>query len=189
MGSYYRHTATQSVKVPYSFRCEQCLKDSGPLEAVISGSSRLNSYSKSLSGREQAKLNKMVRAALIRELRRAYQEAEEHHRYPAFADECPHCHRPQSWAIAGMKGDQFTTPIVLLGVGLVVSLGSYFFTDLKSAAVSMCLFAVCALGAAGAFVWNRIRIGSKQRKTADAMENSLPRIQWEAVRDLLDQQP
>ena len=103
MGSYYKHTATQSVKVPYSFRCEQCLKDSGPLEAVISGSSRLNSYSKSLSDREQAKLNKMVRAALIRELRRAYQEAEEHHRYPAFADECPHCHRPQSWAIAPGK--------------------------------------------------------------------------------------
>ena len=35
------------------------------------------------------------------------------------------------------------------------------------------------------------RVQKAQRmtqKTADAMENSLPRIQWEAVRDLLDQQ-
>ena len=68
MGSYYRHTATQSVKIPYSFRCEQCHQDSGLLDAVITGSSSLNTHSKVLSDREQVKLTQAARAALIREL-------------------------------------------------------------------------------------------------------------------------
>ena len=35
MGSYYKHTRTESAKVPYSFRCEQCMKDSGTRQATI----------------------------------------------------------------------------------------------------------------------------------------------------------
>ena len=37
MGTYYKHKKTETIEVSYSFRCEQCMKESGPLKAVISG--------------------------------------------------------------------------------------------------------------------------------------------------------
>ena len=40
MASYYKHKRTESIDVPYSFRCEQCMQDSGPLTATISAQDR-----------------------------------------------------------------------------------------------------------------------------------------------------
>ena len=188
MGSYYKHTQTQSIKVPYSFRCEQCLRDSGMLEAVITGSANLNTHSKVLLDREQAKLSQLAHAALVREVQSVHQDAVQKHVYAAaFYDECPHCHQPQSWAIAQMKSDQFTTPIVFVVVGLIISFGVHFFTDVKSLTVALGIFAAGVVAAAAAFAWNRIKISSKQKKTAVSMEHNLPSIQWEAVRDLLEE--
>ena len=42
MGSYYKHTRTESAKVPYSFRCEQCMKDSGTRQATIVGNEAIH---------------------------------------------------------------------------------------------------------------------------------------------------
>ena len=83
MGSYYKHTQTQSIKVPYSFRCEQCLRDSGMLEAVITGSANLNTHSKVLLDREQAKLSQLAHAALVREVQSVHREATQKQVYAA----------------------------------------------------------------------------------------------------------
>ena len=80
MGSYYKHTQTQSIKVPYSFRCEQCLRDSGMLEAVITGSANLNTHSKVLLDREQAKLSQLSHAVLVREAQSVHREATQKNR-------------------------------------------------------------------------------------------------------------
>ena len=58
MGSYYRHRKTESVDVPYSFRCEQCMKDSGTLKATITGmEAEMNSNFKTLNEKNQKKLD------------------------------------------------------------------------------------------------------------------------------------
>ena len=37
MSTYYRHRRTEQTKVPYSFRCEQCMQESGLMLAKIAG--------------------------------------------------------------------------------------------------------------------------------------------------------
>ena len=57
MSTYYKHTKTETVEVPYSFRCEQCLKDSGPLHAIISGAqAEMNSNFKKAGRQETAEI-------------------------------------------------------------------------------------------------------------------------------------
>ena len=188
MGSYYKHTAAQSVKIPYSFRCEQCHQDSGLLDAVITGSSSLNTHSKVLSDREQVKLTPAARAALIRELQSVYRNATQKQVYAAaFCDECPHCHQPQSWAIAQMKGDQFTGPITALVVALICSLGTYFFSDTQSIPLSLGIFAAGVVVGGVLLARNRTKISTKQKAASTAMEHERPTIHWEAVQDLLDE--
>ena len=80
MASYYKHTQKQSVNVPYSFRCEQCHQDSGLLEAVITGSANLNTHSKVLLDREQAKLSRLSHAVLVREAQSVHREATQKNR-------------------------------------------------------------------------------------------------------------
>lgn len=187
MGSYFKHTQTKSVNVQYAFRCEQCLKESGPQTATISASAEINTLSRVLSDREQRKLNGLSHAALVRAVKTAYQEAVDKHMYDgAFRDECPYCHQPQSWAISKMQDDQFIMPIAILIVGIIVSLGVYFFTDGKSIPLALGIFAAGILIASGFLLRNRIKIRSKQKAASSAMEHNLPSIQWEAVQDLLD---
>ena len=61
MGTYYKHRKTESIKVPYSFRCEQCMKESGPLTATISGmEATINSNFKNLDEKREQKLGKWL---------------------------------------------------------------------------------------------------------------------------------
>ena len=49
MGSYYKHKKKETIDVSYSFRCEQCMKESGTLKATISGmEAEINSNYKTL---------------------------------------------------------------------------------------------------------------------------------------------
>ena len=188
MASYYKHTQKQSVNVPYSFRCEQCHQDSGLLEAVITGSANLNTHSKVLLDREQAKLSQLAHAALVREVQSVHREATQKQVYAAaFHDECPHCHQPQSWAIAQMKGDQFTGPITALIVALICSLGTYFFSDTQSIPLSLGIFAAGVVVGGVLLARNRTKISTKQKAASTAMEHERPTIHWEAVQDLLDE--
>ncbi|MEY8322709.1 hypothetical protein AALB47_02185 [Lachnospiraceae bacterium 54-11] len=107
MSSYYRHHKRESIDVPYSFRCEQCMQDSGPLNATISGmQAEVNSNFKNLNEKNQKKLDEMAHRNLVNEVKEAYQKATEKQIYvKAFKDECPHCHKPQSWAVSGAKDE------------------------------------------------------------------------------------
>ena len=49
----------------------------------------------------------------------------------AFKDECPHCHKPQSWAVSGIKDELFTNPIVSALVGIIAGAACYFFADVE----------------------------------------------------------
>ena len=82
MSTYYKHTKTETVEVPYSFRCEQCLKDSGPLHAIISGAqAEMNSNFKKLDDRKQQKLEDMAHTNLVKAVKGAYTDATEKQTY------------------------------------------------------------------------------------------------------------
>ena len=82
MGSYYKHTRTESAKVPYSFRCEQCMKDSGTRQATIVGNEAVhNSMSRKISQKEEANMQKEAFQKLKNALQEAYENAEGKHIY------------------------------------------------------------------------------------------------------------
>lgn len=189
MGSYYKHKRTESIDVPYSFRCEQCMKDSGPLKATISAEAETNSNFKELSDAKQKKLSEAAHANLVREVRAAHSNAVEKQIYcKAFRDECPHCHKPQSWAVSGAKKDMFSTPVVLVILGIIIGAGCYFFSGVDNpgtiaigAVGIFCVIALCVL------VVNMIKVGSKQRQTSSAAQQNTPVIEWRAVQHILDE--
>jgi len=167
MGTYFKHKRTESIDVPYSFRCEQCMKDSGTLMATISGTeATLNSNFKQLNDKQQQKLNEMAHIHLVSAVREAHRDATEKQIYAkAFKDECPHCHKPQSWAVSGIKKGLFDTPNVCIILSIIL----------------------CFAIAAGSLIWNIIKIGRKKKQTASAIQKNAPVIEWGAVQNILDE--
>ena len=80
MGSYYKHKKKETIDVSYSFRCEQCMKESGTLKATISGmEAEINSNYKTLDDKKQNKLNEMAHNTLVRSVIEAYSIARGNH--------------------------------------------------------------------------------------------------------------
>ncbi|MDE6984155.1 MAG: hypothetical protein K2O99_06390 [Lachnospiraceae bacterium] len=124
MGTYYVHKKTASIDVPYSFQCEQCMKDSGMLIATITAQAEMNSNFKKLEDKKVEKLNELAHKNLVSEVKSAHRNATEKHIYSKdFRDECPYCRKPQSWALGAMKNDMLSTPIVCVILGLIVAAG------------------------------------------------------------------
>lgn len=190
MGTYYKHKKRESVNVPYSFRCEQCMKDSGTLTAAISGlEAEINSNFKDLDDKKRKKLDEMAHTYLVREVKNVYRSATEKQIYSkAFKDECPYCHKPQSWAISGARDEMFSTPIICLAVGLILGAGCYFFAGVENrAAVAAAAAGICFALAAGSLILNMIKIGKKRRETSGVLQKNRPVISWDAVRSILDE--
>ena len=190
MGSYYKHKKTESIKVPYSFRCEQCMKDSGPLMATISGmEATVNSNYKELEYNKQQTLNEQAHKNLVRAVKDAHTNATQKQIYSKdFKDECPNCHKPQSWAVSGLKDDMFSTPIVLIIVGIIAAAGCYFFSGVDNPmTVAIIAGAIFVVLAAGSLILNIIKIASKTKKTSTASQKNVPVIEWGAEQHILDE--
>lgn len=189
MASYYKHKATHSRKVPYSFQCEHCMKDSGPLTATISGNQReYNSASNTLTEQQKAKLNQDAHASLKIQMRTNYTNATEKQIFsPAFKDECPHCQKPQSWGVSGAKSGMATSSIAIVIVGVLVSLGTYFFTDVKSVTFSLVIVGASILAAAAVLLYKLAKVNSKAKKAATGLQKNLPVIDWAVAEDLLSE--
>ena len=196
MGSYYKHTRTESAKVPYSFRCEQCMKDSGTRQATIVGNEAVhNSMSRKISQKEEANMQKEAFQKLKNALQEAYENAEGKHIYAKeFNDICPHCGKPQSWAVANLKNKLFENSIVSVIVGLIFAVGSYFyiksepgrFEESWQLGVPIGIMAVAVIIAILLFAINMVKMSSKNKKTANVMQKNLPDIQWDAVEGMID---
>ncbi len=192
MGSYYKHTKKESVDVPYSFRCEQCGKESGKLRAQIVGPvAQINSNFKKLNEKKQAQLNKMAHEKMIRRVREVYQDATEKQIYATdFKDKCPHCQKPQSWAVGGVKKEMYSTPLGIMGAGVIFGLGCYFFSeetdeDVKLRIALMVGGVICAVGL-GVLAFNYIKLMLKKRQLAGLAQN-LPEIEWGKIQDVIDE--
>lgn len=190
MGTYYRHRKSESIKVPYSFRCEQCMKESGPLVATISGmEAEINSNFKNLDDKKAQKLDKMAHDKLVSAVQEAHRNATEKNIYSkAFKDECPHCHKPQSWAVSGIKNEMFSTPIVCVILGIIIGAGCYFFANVEnSLMIAIIAAGICFAVGAGSLLWNIIKISSKKKQTSTATQKNTPVIEWNAVQNILNE--
>lgn len=190
MGTYYRHKKTETIDVPYSFRCEQCMKDSGPLKATISGmEAEINSNYRELEYNKQQTLNEQAHKNLVSAVKEAHKNATEKQIFnKAFKDECPHCHKPQSWAVSGLKDEMFGTPVVLLIVGVIIAAGCYFFSGVDNAmTIAIGAGVLFLVLAAGSLVINLVKIGNKKKQTAAVSQKNVPVIEWNAVQHILNE--
>lgn len=191
--SYYKHTRTESVKLPYSFRCEQCMNDSGPRVVTVTGSAYETSrLSKELSDKKEQKLRRDAHKDLVRTLKNMQKDALEKQRIDTiFGDECPHCHKHQSWGISGMKREMFIMPISFIifglfmgGCGLVAKLDGD--KDITTPII-VGMVAAGVIAAIISLIWNIIKINQKTPKIDTGVQKNLPVIEWGAVQYLLDE--
>ena len=122
-------------------------------------------------------------------MKETYKDATEKQIYSTeFKDECPFCHKPQSWAVSGLKKDMFTTPIVCAVIGLILAAGCYFFAEVdNNLAVALAVAAVFLAAAVVIFIVNLVKIGSKMKKTSSSTQRNLPVIEWSAVQRILNE--
>ena len=190
MGTYFRHRKTETIKVPYSFRCEQCMKDSGQLVATISGiEAEINSNYKELEYNKQQILNEQAHKNLVRAVKDAHTNATQKNIFSKdFKDECPHCHKPQSWAVSGLKDDMFGTPIVCVILGIILGAGCYFFSGVENnLMIALAVAGICVVIGAGILVLNLIKLGSKKKQTAGVVQKNEPVIEWNDVQHILNE--
>ncbi len=193
MSTYYKHKRTESTEVPYSFQCEHCMKDSGLLTATITGEAEHSSNFNVLTEKETVKLHERAHANLVKELKTVHKDATEKQIYSTkFRDECPHCHKPQSWGVSGLKNKMFENPIVITLVGaffsIIAVIGHYFteeeFMTLQLAAG---IFGAGLAIAVIVLIWNIIQINIKAGKAAAGMQKNVPVINWQAVQSMLNE--
>ena len=191
MGSYYKHKKKETIDVSYSFRCEQCMKESGPLTAVISGmEAEINSNYKQLEAKKQKILDEHAHQNLVRAAKEAYTNATEKQIYSkAFKDECPHCHKPQSWAVSGIKDELFTNPIVSALVGIIAGAACYFFADVEEKLIIALACAGIGIAVGAVFlILNVVKMQNKKKQTASATQKNKPVIEWTAIQHILNEQ-
>lgn len=192
MATYYEHTMTEKAEVPYTFQCEHCFKDSGSLWAVVTGKSYLRSNFNTLNEKQEERLRKDAHITVVSKVRALHKDVVENQIYPKdFNDDCPHCHKPQSWAVSNLKSKLFKNPIIALCVGAfcsLIALGESFdektHISLSSAAWIMAAGAAVALVL---LIWNLARLNIKMKKTASGGRKNMPVIDWAAVQSLLDE--
>ena len=191
MSTYYKHTKKETVDVPFTFRCEQCMQESGLKFATIAGmQAEINSNFKNLDPKKQEKLNEIAHKNLVREVKETYRNATEKNIYSkVFKDECPHCHKPQSWAISGAKDQMFSTPIVCIVLGIIIGAGCYFFSGVdNNLTIALIAGGICFALAAGSLILNIAKIAVKKKQTANVLQKNVPVIEWNAVQNLLNEQ-
>lgn len=181
--------------MPYSFQCEQCGKESGPLTAVIIGpEATYNSNFKTLSPDREEKLCREAHGKLVRKMQEVHKDAVENKVFSLdFKDQCPFCQQPQSWAVSGLKKKMFGNSVVCLVLGgfiALIALVCHYSGDMEYVTIPMAagIFGVSVVAALGCLLWNVIKIQQKTKKTASGPQH-FPVIEWDAVGSLLKEQP
>lgn len=189
MANHFIHKTTHSRKIPYSFQCEHCGKDSGTVLATICGNeARYDSPVNKLTEKQSKRLNQDAHDFLVDRVYRDYVNATERQIFSlAFKDACPHCQKPQSWAVSGMKNDLMTWPIALTAVGIVAAFGTYFFTDIQSVMLSAMIGGAFVLAAVLVWIVKLIRISLKIKMSSSVLQQNIPTIDWSAAEDLINE--
>lgn len=191
---YYKHTRVKDTNVPYHFQCENCMKNSGDLQAHIIGAEAVyNSNFKTINDDRANKLEKEAYENLAKKVKETYKDATEKEIYSTeFKDECPHCHKPQSWGVSGLKKKRFDTPIVIFILGIiffVIALIAYYFTDIEYLTLPIVfgILGVAVVCSIIVFIWNTLKIKKKIKETSANGTQNTPVIDWNTVQELLSE--
>lgn len=192
---YYKHTRTQHADIPYSFKCESCGKDSGKLTARISGGEAVyNSNFKTINDDRAKKLEDEAHAKLVAEVKNVHDDVINKDIYSTnFKDKCPHCEKPQSWGVSGLKKERFNTPLVIFILGLIISgialIGHYYDDSMEylTLPVVFGIFGIFTAAAIIVLVVNSIKISQKIKATSASGVQNLPKIEWDKIQSLLNE--
>ena len=193
MSTYYRHRRTEQTKVPYSFRCEQCMQESGLMLAKIAGMEvTMSSNYNVLTQAQDEKLKQKAHKNLVKRIQEVHKDAVEKEIIASdFKDECPHCHKPQSWGISGMKKTMFNTARVWMILGIFMAVFFYVSYLIESDDIArigaVISIGVGVLAAVCSILINMIKISIKSKKTSSSVQKMLPVIDWDGVRYLLEE--
>ena len=192
MGTYYRHIRTERAEVPYSFQCEHCGQESGLRRAVIVGpKATYSSNFDTLSPDREEMLRRQAHNNLVRKMKEIHKDAVEKKIFPKdFNDQCPFCYKYQSWAVPLLKKKMYKEPKVCLIVGTIIAMIVVTCCyDIDTGALPMAagIFVAGAVAALGCLVWNVMKIQQKIKETASGVQR-FPVIEWDAVRNLLNEQ-
>ena len=193
--TYYEHKRVKDTWVPYSFQCENCMKNVDNLNAHIIGQEATrNSNFRELRDDQAKQLEERAYQYLVAEVKEVYKDATEKNIYStAFVDECPYCHKSQSWGVSGLKKKRFDTPIVIFLVGIVffvIALIAHYLSDSMDIPLPIA-FGILGAGFAGAvisFIWNTIKISKKIKETSSNGARNVPVIDWSKVQGLLNEE-
>lgn len=193
--TYYKHTRVKDTWIPYNFQCENCMKNSGNLNAhIIGGEATHNSNFREISDDRANKLEEQAHKYLVAKVKEVYKDATEKDIYcTEFVDECPHCHKSQSWGVSGLKKKRFDTPIVIFGVGIVffvIALIAHYLsssTDIPLP-IAFGVLGISFVGAVISLIWNTIKINMKIKETSANGTKNVPNIDWSRVQELLNEE-
>lgn len=176
-----RVSKDETHTVGYSFVCEHCGANSGPLTTVIKGSGyREGGYIKLTPDGEvsQETHNEVVaeaRADLAKKMQQTYDFAQKG-QYGHFESKCPHCKQPQSWSLKGGIADSF---IGAFGAGVVVALVLMALRFLFRLPVSNLLHAAISIGAfVVALAIFLIKYAITKAKVKNVVQKQRPVIVW-----------
>ena len=162
MGSYYEHKRTVSVTLPYSFRCEHCMSDSGPLCATVSGAGTKDSISKRVSEKDEEKM---------------YRKG--------------HKPQSWGISIAKENMYTGMLVFLIMGVffGAGSLMGDYLGDiDYENIPVAVGIVVVAVVAAAVSLIRNINKVNKKKKMLSTAVQKNLPVIDWDVVQYLLDEQ-
>lgn len=167
--------------VGYSFVCEHCGANSGPLTTVITGRGyRESGYIKFTPNGEvsQETHNEVIAealAALAKKMQQTYDFAQKG-QYGHFESKCPHCKQPQSWSLKGSIADSFIGALVVGVVAALVLMALRFFfrlpvSNMLHAAISIVAFVV-------ALAIFFIKYAITKAKVKNVVQKQRPVIEW-----------
>lgn len=192
MSSYYEHKRTESVKLPYSFKCEHCGNDSGPMWAIVTGSGTKDSHFKEVSEKSEEKMRREAHKDLVRVIKQLQKNIVQKQEYTEiFTYECPHCHKPQSWGISIVKSGMIAGPLAYFLFGIFLGVVALFAQDKGDSwriPSAVGIMAVGVIVTAISLAWNIIKVNKKKKIIDTAVQKNPPVIDWQAVQYLLDEQ-
>lgn len=193
--TYYKHTRVKETRIPYNFKCESCKQNSGNLQAHIVGAEAIhNSNFREISDDRAEKLERQAYKNLVAKVKEVHKDVTDKGIYcTEFNDECPHCHKSQSWGVSGLKKKRFDTPTTIFGVGIImffIGLFLHYFSDSTDVPLPIVfgILGVAAVGAIISFIWNTIKINMKIKETSANGTQNVPNIDWNKVQDLLNEE-
>lgn len=191
---YYKHTRVNDVNIPYSFKCESCAQESGELQAHIVGNEAVyNSNFKTIKEDRAKKLEQEAYDNLVKKVQEVHEDVTQKNIYCTdFKDKCPHCGKPQSWGVSGLKKERFNTPIVIFILGIiffVIALIGHYYDDSMDYLTLPVVFGILGAFTAAAvlvLIYNSIKISMKTKATAANGVKNAPTVKWGKVQHLLD---